>query len=139
MLKRSPGNNSVQVDTAWMAAVKKLEIKVPDSSADHYQKKDEENTYAYQYDRTKSGYNESNSVKGELFYFDPNTISESGWKKLGLRDKTIQTIEKYLNKGGHFYKPEDLQKIYGLHKDEYERLGPYVKIETKTLATRKNI
>jgi len=137
MLKRSSGNNPVQVDTAWMAAVKKLEIKVPDSSADHYQKKDDENTYAYQYDKTKSNYNESNSVKGELFYFDPNTISESEWKKLGLRDKTIQTIKKYLSKGGRFYKSEDLQKIYGLHKDEYERLISYVRIETKALATNE--
>ena len=137
ILKRSSGNNPAQIDTAWMSAVKKSEIKVPDSSADHFQKKEEENTFAYQYDKPKSNYHESNSAKGELFYFDPNTISESQWEKLGLRDKTIQTIEKYLNKGGHFYKPEDLQKIYGLHKDEYERLGPYVKIETKTLATNE--
>ncbi|HKC37410.1 MAG TPA: helix-hairpin-helix domain-containing protein [Chitinophagaceae bacterium] len=137
MLKKSSGNNPVQVDTAWMTAVKKLEIKVPDSSADHFQKKDEENTFAYQYDKPKSNYDESNSAKGELFYFDPNTISVAEWKKLGLRDKAIQTIEKYLSKGGHFYKPEDLQKIYGLHKDEYERLAPYVKIETKSLAANE--
>ena len=45
-------------------------------------------------------------TKGELFYFDPNTISTSDWKRLGLRDKTIKTIENYLSKGGHFYKPE---------------------------------
>src|SRR5258705_3873991 len=137
MLKKSSGNNAAQIDTAWMTAVKKLEIKVPDSSADHFQKKDEENTFAYQYDKPKSNYDESNSAKGELFYFDPNTISVAEWKKLGLRDKAIQSIETYLSKGGHFYKPEDLQKIYGLHKDEYERLAPYVKIETKSLAANE--
>src|SRR6185503_6381802 len=100
-----------------------------------YRKDDDEIAYAYQYDRKKSNYYEINGVKGELFYFDPNTISSADWKRLGLRDKTIQTIEKYLSKGGHFYKTEDLQKVYGLHKDEYERLLPHVKIESKTLAS----
>jgi len=129
ILKKSSSNNIVQMDTAWMAAVRKLEIKVPDSSGDHYQKNNDEEVYEYQYDRKKSNYYETTISKRELFYFDPNMISGSEWKRLGLRDKTIQTIEKYLNKGGHFYKPDDLQKIYGLHKDEFERLAPYVKIE----------
>ena len=117
------------MDTAWMAAVRKLEIRVPDSSGDYFQKNDDENAYAYQYDKRKTSY-ENAIVKGELFYFDPNTISAPEWKRLGLRDKTIKTIENYLSKGGHFNKPEDLQKIYGLHNDEYERLKTYVKIES---------
>ena len=120
-----------------MAAVKKLEIKVSDSSDDHYQKKNDENAYAYQYDKRKSSYNEQIITKGDLFYFDPNTISASDWKRLGLRDQTIKTIENYLGKGGHFYKPGDLQKIYGLHDDEYERLKPYIKIESNTTKTNE--
>lgn len=65
---------------------------------------------------------------GTMFSFDPNTIDEAGWKKLGLRDKTIATILNFRNKGGKFYKPEDIGKIWGLHQDEYERLLPYVNI-----------
>jgi len=69
-----------------------------------------------------------NSVaKGTLFYFDPNSLSADGWKKLGLRDKTIATILHYLEKGGKFRQPEDIGKIWGLHPDEAERLMPYVK------------
>ena len=113
-----------------MAAVKRAEIKVQDSSEDHYQKNDNENVYAYQYDKRKSNYNENEIIKGELFYFDPNTIIVSEWKRLGLKDKTIKTIENYRSKGGRFYKPEDLKRIYGLHNDEYERLKPYIKIES---------
>ena len=113
-----------------MAAVKRSEIKVQDSSADDYQKNDNDNAYVYQYDKRKSSYNENDIIKGELFYFDPNTVTESEWKKLGLRDKTIKTIENYRSKGGSFYKSEDLQRIYGLHDDEYERLKPYIKIES---------
>ena len=120
------------MDTAWMAAVKKLEIKAPDSSGDYYPKNDNENAFVFQYDKRKSSYNENAIAKGELFYFDPNTTKSSEWKRLGLRDKTIKTIENYLNKGGHFYKPEDLQKIYGLHVDEYERLKLYIKIESSS-------
>jgi competence ComEA-like helix-hairpin-helix protein len=125
------------MDTAWMAAVKRSEIKVQDSSDAHYQKNDNENAYAYQYDKRKNSYNENDIIKGELFYFDPNTISEFEWKILGLKEKTIKTIENYRNKGGHFYKPEDLQRIYGLHDDEYERLKPYIKIESKAPKTNE--
>ena len=133
VLKETSNNYVTQIDTAWMAAVKKTEIKRTDSIDDHFQKKnDDEDAYAYQYDRKKSNHYETNISKGELFYFDPNTISSSDWKRLGLRDKTIQTIENYLNKGGHFYNPEDLQKIYGLQRDEYESLEPYVRIEPKS-------
>jgi len=130
ILSKTTRNRSTKMDTAWMAAVKRSEIKVQDSSADDYQKNDNDNAYVYQYDKRKSSYNENDIIKGELFYFDPNTVTESEWKKLGLRDKTIKTIENYRSKGGSFYKSEDLQRIYGLHDDEYERLKPYIKIES---------
>jgi competence protein ComEA len=65
----------------------------------------------------------------ELFYFDPNTLSQAGWKKLGLRDRTIATITNYLSKGGRFNKAEDLSRIYGLFEDEYTRLKPYIRFE----------
>ncbi|MBX3254974.1 MAG: helix-hairpin-helix domain-containing protein [Chitinophagaceae bacterium] len=68
-------------------------------------------------------------TKSSLFYFDPNTLSKEGWQRLGLGHRTIQTIENYLSKGGRFYKPEDIGKIFGLKKDDYARLLPYVRIE----------
>ncbi len=69
--------------------------------------------------------------KTEVFYFDPNTLDEAGWLRLGIREKTAITIQKYIAKGGRFRKPEDIGKIYGLFKDDYERLLPYVKIENQ--------
>src|SRR5215831_17229961 len=56
---------------------------------------------------------EDQKTQAQLFYFDPNTLDETGWKKLGISDKTIHTIINYRNKGGHFYKPEDIRRIYG--------------------------
>jgi hypothetical protein len=35
----------------------------------------------------------------ELFYFDPNSLTAEGWKKLGLPDRNIRTIRNYLLKG----------------------------------------
>ena len=66
--------------------------------------------------------------KGELFTFDPNTLEEVGWQRLGIRDKTIATIKNFVSKGGKFYKPADIAKIWGLHEDEVKRLLPFVQI-----------
>jgi competence protein ComEA len=64
-----------------------------------------------------------------LFPFDPNTLNEAGWKKLGLPDRTVRTILNYRNKGGRFKNTADLQKMYGLKQADFERLQPYVQIE----------
>ncbi|OLY92175.1 competence protein ComEA helix-hairpin-helix repeat region [Cnuella takakiae] len=67
---------------------------------------------------------------GSLFPFDPNSLDEAGWKRLGLRERTARTIINYRNKGGRFYRKEDLQKIWGLPKNFYQRVAPYIKIQT---------
>lgn len=61
-----------------------------------------------------------------LFSFDPNSVTEDEWKKLGLTDRTIQTIMKYRSKGGKFFKKEDLKRIYGVTETDYQRLEPYI-------------
>lgn len=65
---------------------------------------------------------------GILFRFDPNTLDAGGFKKLGLREKTIRTLLNYRNKGGKFRKPDDLARIYGLKPEEFHRLKPYINI-----------
>ena len=124
----SNGNSKPPViDTAWVATMKNLEQKETDNNQ-QYNKYNDDNSAAYQYDRPDN--NHYNKPKGELFYFDPNTLPTEGWQKLGLRDKTIHTIQNYLSKGGKFRKPEDLQRIYGLFPNEFERIAPYIKIES---------
>jgi competence protein ComEA len=125
---------TAKTDTSWMTAVKQLEIK--DSSSDtenNYRTYDDGDGNSYAFDR-KIYKNSNNYSKGEPFYFDPNSLSAAGWKKLGLREKTIGIIQNYLSKGGHFYKPGDLQKIYGLFPDEFERIAPYIKIQNANQA-----
>jgi competence ComEA-like helix-hairpin-helix protein len=69
------------------------------------------------------------NLMNRLFYFDPNKLSESGWKELGISNKTITTIQHFLGKGGKFYQPEDLRKIYGLRESDFDRLVPFIKIQ----------
>lgn len=73
---------------------------------------------------------ESKSFSIHYQNFDPNTISEKEWADLGIKPKTIATIKKYISKGGRFYKPEDLKKIWGIPSSKCDELLPYVKINS---------
>lgn len=73
------------------------------------------------------------------FYFDPNTLNRDGWQQLGLTDRTITTIDNYRTRGGKFYKPEDFKKIFGLKKEEYDRLYPYIRIERNKSESREHV
>lgn len=64
-----------------------------------------------------------------LFNFDPNKIDVEGWQRLGLSVKQAKSIVNYRNKGGKFYKPEDLQKMYTITPEKYHELLPYITIE----------
>lgn len=106
-----------------------LKIKQQDTVKQFTQRNFDEENYQNYYQPSEKNY--TKNFKGELFYFDPNTATTADWQRLGLRDKTIATIQNYLSKGGRFYKPEDIGKIWGLHPDEVQRLIPYVQITPK--------
>lgn len=67
---------------------------------------------------------------GDLFAFDPNTATSDDFVRLGLSEKVAGIIGRYRDKGGRFRTPEDFQKIWSLQKEDYERLLPYIRIET---------
>ncbi len=81
---------------------------------------------------------ETPSRVAHYFPFNPNTISPQQWQELGLRDKTILTIQHYLQKGGRFRKPEDLRKIWGLKPAEADLLIPYVQIPAPIAEGKKD-
>lgn len=70
------------------------------------------------------------SSSGELFTFDPNTASFDDFVQLGLSEKVANIICNYRDKGGRFREPADFQKIWSLPKDDYERLLPYIRVES---------
>jgi competence protein ComEA len=63
-----------------------------------------------------------------MFVFDPNNLPNEQWEKLGLSERQISIIKHFEAKGGHFYKKEDVQKIYSITPDGYKRLAPYINI-----------
>lgn len=112
--------------TAFEKEIARLNIRETDSNPAY--PKNYTNSAGYMQYRSSEKKYYNRPVKGELFYFDPNTLPVDGWVRLGIREKTANTIKNYLSKGGRFYKPEDIAAIWGLHEDEVKRLLPYVKI-----------
>ncbi len=60
--------------------------------------------------------------------FDPNTQTEAGWLEMGFSLRQARTIINFRNKGGRFYRKEDLKKIYGLSQSDYERVAAHIRI-----------
>ncbi len=63
-----------------------------------------------------------------LFQFDPNTLDQKGWMKLGFTEKQVKVLHNFRDKGGKFYKKEDLAKIYSISLAEYKRLENFIAI-----------
>lgn len=70
---------------------------------------------------------EKTGVTVRLVPFDPNTAGEEELVALGFKPWTAKTIIRFRSKGGIFRKKEDLQKLYTLSKEDYERIAPYAR------------
>lgn len=75
---------------------------------------------------------EKKRLKTQLFPFNPNTISDKEWKKLGFKDWQIKAIHKYKAKGGFWKTKKEVQKIYGLTDSSYRLLEPFIALPEKT-------
>lgn len=117
------------IDTATENQLAQLKV-VPERN--EYRNSNEQNDQLYEPKYASTNRYNKDEPAVELFYFNPNTASAEEWQRLGLREKTIKTILNYRSKGGKFYKPEDIKRIYGLREAEVERLLPYVQIERAT-------
>jgi len=63
-----------------------------------------------------------------LFKFDPNTIDSAKAIHLGIPLKQVNTLMHYREKGGRFYKKEDLLKLYGLDPLIAHQLIPFIEL-----------
>jgi competence ComEA-like helix-hairpin-helix protein len=120
ILFAKPKHFSIEETHELSAAMDTLDTKPPQQPLAH----DDKEETTYEYESTITVRHRTNV----LFQFDPNTISVEGWQKLGLSEKTSQTIDKYRSKGGKFYKPEDIKKIWGMPEGFYERVKDYIVI-----------
>ena len=122
--------NQKQVDAPTAVAADSLLAKLPERKKQYNRDGDD---YGPGYERkTFERKGPVTFTRGERFSFDPNTLNEEGWRRLGLQDRTINTILNYRNKGGRFYKQEDLQRIWALPDGFYDWVKDYIAIERKT-------
>lgn len=70
----------------------------------------------------------SNINNNQQFVFNPNTVTIEDAQKLGFSKKLSATLINFRNKGGKFFKAEDLKKLYGLSPKLYEELESYILI-----------
>lgn len=76
-------------------------------------------------------YNPSAPVN--LSGFDPNTLNQEQWKKLGFSEKQISTILKYKDiVGGTFTSKEQLKKCYAISDEKFEELQTFILLPEKS-------
>lgn len=76
--------------------------------------------------------NEVSAAENSLqpFSFDPNIVSEAELQRMNMRPKLIHTIINYRSKGGKFFQPADIRKLFTITKEEADELIPYVMIRS---------
>lgn len=120
---------------AFQKELAQLKISIDTSHKPFAYQRDDETPDYYRpkhYDNYKTN-------EGELFAFDPNTLDAAGWKRLGVREKTIHTIQNFVAKGYKFRQPDDIRKIYGLRTQEADRLVRYVRIAEKETSAKTSL
>jgi len=68
--------------------------------------------------------------------FDPNTVTRESLLSMGLNTRLVNTFINYRDKGGRFYEPEHIKKIYGLDDSLYVALSSYIIIDKKGINAR---
>lgn len=74
------------------------------------------------------GRNDGNLV---ISKFNPDTLSSTGWRNLGLSEKQVTVIMHYKEKGGRFYTKADVAKLYSISPQKYKQLEPYIDLPEK--------
>jgi DNA uptake protein ComE-like DNA-binding protein len=88
--------------------------------------------------KTSSDTTQSNPSSLQPFTFNPNKITEKQWKRLGLPDKVVATIQNYKQAGGSFQTKSDLKEIYGLSEEHYQQLKPYIRLPEQPAAQQSS-
>ncbi len=73
----------------------------------------------------------SDSLKARLFKFDPNTLSDSGYRALGFSEKEIGILRKYMKAGATFREKNDFGKLYFMDQVRFDSIRPYLRLPEK--------
>jgi len=67
-------------------------------------------------------------AQARLFPFDPNHADSLTLRRLGLRDWQVSNMLKYRRHGGTWHSAEDFKRLYGLSREDFALLKPYIRI-----------
>ncbi len=87
----------------------------------------QEQEYTAKYTKEKKNF--SNKNLAEPFTFDPNTLDEAGYVRLGFSEKQAKSIRSFFSKGGKVRQAEDFKKLYVVNDYMYERLKDHILIQ----------
>lgn len=82
----------------------------------------------------------NNDINNDVFEFkiepfNPNKVTKAQLISYGIPENISENWTRYIDKGGKFYKKEDVKKIYGITSIIYEAISPYLQIEVnKTIS-----
>lgn len=62
------------------------------------------------------------------FAFDPNSINEKEWMRLGFSEKQSRSIRHFVEKGARFRVKEDLKKLFCMKPEHYSQLEPWIQL-----------
>lgn len=68
--------------------------------------------------------------------FNPNNAEITVLLQIGIPAKVAANWSKYLEKGGKFYKKEDVKKLYGMNEEMYDKIKGHLFVPEKILAAR---
>jgi len=71
--------------------------------------------------------------------FNPNGLPQTEWVRLGLTEAQAASVKRFEEKGGRFYKKEDVKKLYVVSEAFYANIEPFINIppQNKTVADAK--
>lgn len=117
--------------TLWLILLKKQQLNrptVPDKYRAMFiawQKSVDSTTQQLKIAEEFKNQNYSNRV---YVSFDPNTAGFESFAQFGLSFHQYQSIEKFRNKGGRFYKPADVSKMYVISHEMFQQMLPWIQI-----------
>lgn len=75
------------------------------------------------------------SIEYPQFRFDPNTVSEEDFAKLGFKAYQTKMLMNYRQAGGFFKDKSDFKKLYFVNDSIYDRHGDFILISNPFLKT----
>jgi DNA uptake protein ComE-like DNA-binding protein len=136
-VNNSTPKNALLIDTITQNAIVDIQNSEQINETNQWDKNTEDENIKPEKKEYKD-YKTDNNKPLTPHNFNPNTVTQSDMESMNFRPYLITTILKMQQGGFKFYKPETVQKIYGLKPEEFAQLKPYINIPANESKTYQN-